>query len=87
MNLIVSEYKPPDALQNYVESYWHGRFNLDRSSDFSQYIVPNGCIELIIHLGEDHCSLKKEGEDFHKSPPYTLLGVHTKSYISNFQKL
>lgn len=71
----------------YIESYWLGTFNLIKDSGFSLNIVPNGCIELIIHLSDDHCSLNKKGNLFHKSPPYTLLGIYSKPYIVKFPAL
>ena len=87
MNFIATEYKPALSLQHHVESYWHGQFNLDRSPEFSQHVIPNGCIELIIHLSDDHCALTRGGESYSKSPPYTLLGVHKQTYIVKFSEL
>ena len=84
MNLSVREYKPTPELSSFIESYWIGTFNLSGQQNFSQNIVPNGCIELILHFSDDHCFLKKTGDSFNKSPYYTLLGVYSKPYIVKF---
>jgi AraC-like DNA-binding protein len=87
MNVSFLEYKPAVTLQPFVESYWMGNFNLSESDDFSQLVVPNGCIELIIHLTDFHCALNKKGEPYHKSPPFTLIGIYNDPYVVKFSKL
>ena len=84
MNLIVTKFKPIQELTQYVESYWLGKFNISGDNNFSQTVVPNGCIELIIHLSDDHCALDKDSHGYHKSPPFTLLGVYDKTYVVKF---
>lgn len=85
MNFAITEYQPGEALQPYVHSYWHGRFNLDNSKFFSQKVIPNGYIELIIHLSEKHCFLYQSTE-WSQSPSYTLIGLFTKPYEVNFHE-
>jgi len=84
MNLAISEYKPVPELRPFIESFWMGTFNVAGITDFRQQIVPNGCVELILHLSTDHCFLSKEGRTFSKSPPYTLLGVYSRPYDVRF---
>lgn len=86
MNLRSKEYSPPPELSSFIETYWTGDFNLDRSPDFSQRVIPNGYIELIIHLSDYHCALSKYGDNFSSSPDYTLLGVYSKPYIVRFSE-
>ena len=86
MNISFHEYIPALILQPYIETYWKGNFNLNRNVDFQQNVIPNGCIELIIHLTNHHCALNKEGESYHKSPPFTLIGMYDKPYIVKFSE-
>jgi AraC-like DNA-binding protein len=86
MNISFVEYKPDISLQPYIESYWRARFNIDRRILFSQNVIPNGCIELIIHLSEDHCALNRNDEPYRKSPPYTLIGIYNNPYIVRFSE-
>lgn len=86
MNLKFSEYKPSLLLSQFVQSYWTGDFNLYSENGFLQHVVPNGCIELIIHLTNDHCELIKESS-WGKSPEFTLIGLHTKPYDVKFDQL
>jgi len=84
MNISFSEFKPPLELSSYVETYWIGNFNLNNDVDFTQNVMPNGCIELIIHLTNRHCALSQAGNKFSKSPPFTLLGLYPKMYTVKF---
>lgn len=42
-------------------------------------MIPNGCVELIIHLTDQHCELFKNDE-WSTPPEYTILGMHTGPY-------
>lgn len=68
----------------YVEFFWEGKFNLAAEGLFSQRVVPNGYVELIIHLTDLHCELLR-GKDFGQSPDYTLIGLFTKPYDVRFR--
>ena len=46
----VTEYKPCESLRLFVELYWEGSFHADESGLLSMQMIPNGCVELIIHL-------------------------------------
>ena len=84
MGLSVKDQFPPVDLSHYIERYWSGTFNLNHEREFSMNIVPNGCVELILHLSDDHCLLNKPHSSFDKSPPFTLLGVYSKPYTAKF---
>lgn len=56
-----------------------GDFNLYADHRLVQSVVPNGCIELIIHLTGDHCELVK-GNGRERSPEFTLIGLQTRAY-------
>jgi AraC-like DNA-binding protein len=84
MDISLSEYNPGPALAPYLHSYWIGDFNIRKQPDFSQAVVPNGCIELIIHTTEDHCYLTRNGKEWEKSPPFTLLGMYEETYSVQF---
>jgi len=84
MNIVFQEYNPPPALMPYVEFFWEGKFNLASDSLLTQRVVPNGYVELIIHLTDLHCELL-QGEGFGPSPVYTLIGLFTKPYDVHFK--
>ncbi|WP_067032848.1 helix-turn-helix transcriptional regulator [Allomuricauda sp. CP2A] len=85
MNVKFSEYRPSPALGSYVQAFYTGDFNLYSENNFVQSVVPNGCIELIIHLTHDHCELVKE-DTWGKSPEFTLIGLQTKPYEVRFNE-
>ena len=57
MDTAIKEYYPSMRLGPYVELFWFGQFNLNQTSLLSQRVIPNGYIELIIHLTDSHCEL------------------------------
>ncbi len=84
MNILMYEHRPADSLQPYIETYWKATFNVAGEPGFSHHIVPNGCIELIIHLTDHHCKLRREGNSYDRSPPFTLMGIYDRPYIVRF---
>jgi AraC-like DNA-binding protein len=84
MNLSFSEYRPSLALAPFVQTYWQGHFNLSGEKDFIRRVVPNGCIELIIHLTDANCQLTARGEEWQTSPDFTLVGLYTQPYEVQF---
>ncbi len=86
MNIDFKEYRPSPSLDTLVQTYWTGDFNLYAEKGFSQSVLPNGCVELIIHLSHDHCELAKD-ESWGKSPEFTLIGLQTAPYEVRFNKL
>lgn len=85
MNIKFSEYKPSLPLSSLVQTYWTGDFNIYSENRFVQSVIPNGCIELIIHLTTSHCELIKE-DSWGKSPEFTLIGLQTSSYEVRFNE-
>ncbi|MFH5883582.1 helix-turn-helix domain-containing protein [Halalkalibaculum sp. DA3122] len=86
MSIHITEYRPIEYLQPYVELFWKGDFNVTRMAEFRQQVVPNGFLELIIHLSEQHCDLPYDG-NWSKSPDYTIIGLYTKPYEVRFCEL
>ncbi|MCB0281580.1 MAG: helix-turn-helix transcriptional regulator [Calditrichaeota bacterium] len=84
MDIIFKEYIPGPQLSPFVEFFWSGKFNVNAVSFFSQRVVPNGYIELIIHLSDFHCELL-QGSSFSPSPNYTLIGMFSKPYDVHFR--
>lgn len=85
MNIVFSEYKPPADLLPFVQSFWFGDFNISNSGGYTRSVVPNGCIELIIHLTTAHCALEKEKDKWNRSPDFTIVGMHTRPYGVHFE--
>lgn len=82
---MIKEYNPSSRLGAYVELFWFGRFNLNETPLLSQRVIPNGYIELIIHLTESHCELL-QGRDYQSSPDYTLIGLFLEPYDVHFRE-
>lgn len=85
MDTVIKEYNPSMQLGAYVELFWFGQFNLNQTPLLSQRVVPNGYIELIIHLTDSHCELLL-GRSYAKSPDYTLIGLFTAPYDVHFRE-
>jgi AraC-like DNA-binding protein len=83
MNVSLTEYQPAPALQPFVQTYWHGKFNINQLAQFTQQVMPNGYVELIFHLSDRHCFLYQQDSWAH-SPDYTLIGLFTKYYEVQF---
>ena len=86
MNVDIVGYRPPALLSSFVECFWEGNFNLNRSALFTQRVVPNGYVELVIHSRTSKCYLFKDGA-WSASPDYTIIGMHTEPYIVRFDDL
>jgi AraC-like DNA-binding protein len=86
MSFNTKEYRPINQLDPYVESFWTGSFNLNSTDLLTQRVIPNGYIELIIHLTDYHCELL-QGPDYLPSPDYTLIGLFIKPYDVHFRNL
>jgi AraC-like DNA-binding protein len=84
MDLSFVEHRPPAALQPFVQAYWQGEFNLQQLDELQQDVMPNGYVELIIHLSDNNCYLLQQGT-WRQSPDYTLIGLFTKPYQVYFR--
>ncbi|MFO7446121.1 MAG: helix-turn-helix domain-containing protein [Ignavibacteriaceae bacterium] len=86
MSIIFREYKPAPALSPYIQFFWTGTFNVNSGTNLlSQKTIPNGYVELIIHLNEFHCELL-QGTGYAPSPKYLMVGLFTKPYDVHFRK-
>jgi len=84
MSVNVREYRPSPDLSPYIEYFWGGRFNANSIDIFSQRVVPNGYIELIVHLSDLHCELL-DSSKFNSSPDFLLIGLYSHPYQVNFK--
>jgi AraC-like DNA-binding protein len=84
---VFSEVLPAKELRPYVHSYWYGNFNMSAEAEFAQSVLPNGCMELIVHLTEDHCFLSKENERWTRTPEFILLGLYNQPYTVRFKNI
>lgn len=83
-NSQIITYAPGLQLSAYVAAYWTGSFNLQHTEQLEQTVVPNGAVELIIHLADAHCLLINTAGEMERSPGYTLIGLHTAPYSVTF---
>lgn len=79
MHSSITEYQPGNALSKFVDCYWEGSFQLNTSKSVSMQMIPNGCVELIIHLNDLHCDLYSDVQ-WSQSPDYMILGLFTRPY-------
>jgi AraC-like DNA-binding protein len=84
MSVIMNEILPSAALSPYVEHFWEARFNTGSDPELSLKVVPNGFVELILHISERHCRLSKNGI-WIPSPDYTIIGLYTEPYEVRFR--
>ncbi|MGE0590601.1 MAG: helix-turn-helix domain-containing protein [Cyclobacteriaceae bacterium] len=84
MENLLREFAPALAVRPFVQTYWAGDFNISNQKRMNQLVLPNGCIELIIHLSDYHCTLLKDGRVWTCSPEFTLLGIHSQPYQVQF---
>lgn len=83
MNIVIKEFQPVAGLSPYVSSFWEGDFNVNRDALLTQRVVPNGFLEIIIHVTPLHCELFKNG-GWSQSPDHTIIGLHTEPYVVKF---
>ena len=83
MSTSIKQYKPSRPLQPFVEYFWKGDFNDVSASRLSQKVIPNGYVEIIIHLTDLHCDLYSR-EGWLQSPDYTIIGLFTRPYEVRF---
>jgi AraC-like DNA-binding protein len=86
MSSSIKEYQPCESLRPFVELFWEGRFNENSSENITMKVIPNGCLELVIHLNEWHCDLHN-AFSWSQSPEYMIVGMHTKPYFIQFGNL
>lgn len=79
----IKEFRPSLNLSPFVECFWEGNFNLSRSSLFTQRVVPNGYVELLIHTCLSTCELFKNGR-WSPSPGFSIIGLYTEPYVVKF---
>ncbi len=84
MSVDIAEYKPSKPLNSFVEFYWEGNFNSTFEPILSQLVIPNGFVELVIHLSEFHCDLQ-DGHSWGQSPDYTIIGLYKRPYEVQFR--
>lgn len=83
MNIQINEFVPRDSLKPFVELFWSGDFNINSKGTLRQQVVPNGYVEMVIHLSDLRCHLFKDNS-WSQSPNYTIIGMYTQSYEVRF---
>ncbi len=83
MSVQVHEYQPDPVLAPFVLWYWEGTFNTEDIREMSQRVIPNGYVELIIHLTDNHCHLPTQ-HGWSISPDYTIIGLYSQPYDVQF---
>ena len=84
-NIQIQEYRPSPLLSPFVDAYWQGDFNMRSEGLLSQRVVPNGHVDIIIHLTDLHCDLYHPN-GWGQSPDYTIIGLYTRPYEVKFSR-
>jgi AraC-like DNA-binding protein len=85
-NTIFSEFWPSTALLPYVQSFWLGNFNIQGQDKYTPSVLPNGCVEMIIHLTGDRCALCREEDSWEETAPLILVGLFGQPYQVQFSR-
>ena len=80
----IRPYPPARHLGPYVVGYFSGTMNARAEAGISYTMIPNGCVELIIHLDEMYCQLPTSIGLSH-TPDYMLIGLFSQPYRVHFQ--
>ena len=67
----------------FVDCYWEGVFNLNAQQDAAFRMVPNACLEMIIHLDDVKCHLPN-ANGWAQTPDYMLIGLLTSAQQVRF---
>jgi AraC-like DNA-binding protein len=81
----IQVYQPSADLAPYIACYSSGVLNTNAERNTSFKIVPNGCMELIVHLKEQYCQLPA-GKGLQHTPDYMLIGLFPKCYQITFDE-
>jgi AraC-like DNA-binding protein len=84
VDILQKEYEPIDSLKPFVEFFWEADFNRQGTTRLQQHVIPNGYVEMIIHLSDLHCDLYS-GSEWGQSPDYTIIGMYTRPYDVHFR--
>lgn len=83
--IAIQPLTPAPHLLPYLVGYFAGRMNAKSEPDTAYTIIPNGCLELIIHLDELYCQLPTQ-EGLAQTPDYMLIGLFSQPYRVSFQR-
>ena len=81
----VKAYNSSPLLAPFVDKYYRGSFNTYAEPNRSFKIIPNGCLELIIHLKELYCKLPTDNRLTY-TPDYMLIGMFSRAYQVHFNE-
>jgi len=80
----IRPYPPAWQLAPYVVGYFSGKMNAQTEAGISYTMIPNGCVELIVHLDEMYCQLPTS-TGLSQTPDYMLIGLFSQPYQVYFQ--
>ena len=83
MDVQLQEFRPVQALRPYVQRFWTGCFNARGGDRLAQRVVPNGFVEVIVHLTDLHCDLPV-ASGWRQSPDDILIGLQNGPYEVRF---
>lgn len=86
MHDLIREFTPAAPLRRFVRSYWTGAFNSSGRELHRHTVLPNGLIEIIIHLTDHHCYLSRGEQRWDHSPDFTLIGLYKEPYEVRFRQ-
>ncbi len=79
----IQEIAPDKRLLPFVQSYWWGRFP-STGYEAPYTVVPNGCMEWILHLGSESCRIQQQSQ-VTQTGRSVLIGLQREIYRVSFQ--
>ncbi|EAR16029.1 MULTISPECIES: DUF6597 domain-containing transcriptional factor [Robiginitalea] len=81
----IQEFQPANQLAPYIACYFTGEMNSQALPESSLTVIPNGCLELIVHLEETYCRLPGS-RGLTATPDYMLIGMFCQPYQVHFSQ-
>ena len=79
-NIHYAEHRPPAALRPYVRCFWRLRAAPNPFAPAPEPILPDGCVELVLHLG-DPFSRYDDGGRVETQPRMLVAGQITRAIV------
>ena len=77
--MIFKEFRPIAPLQKYINCFWFYEESKAESEEINERIIPDGCIEMVFHLGDRVIRSTKEKSGW--NPRCNLIGQMTRPYF------
>lgn len=77
--MVFQEIRPSLPLQSFINCFWYYDESKKESALVNERIIPNGCMELIFHLGDR--VIRSTDKQSGLNPRFNFVGQKTKAYF------